>query len=167
MPYFSNYPSPFNSKRGPMILIFIDNLVKYFSDSTHKNMMTFGPESKGSLDFQLKAKRLSKAVSLSLLCSESCLNLSVCFPWTFTEMIQGKKKSYCSIHTFKLYFFCNRVEMSQDHIMLVLKQCLYIIKLSHSVLFMRKAGGARKPLKSTHADSNRADLKIACDFKGH
>lgn len=57
--------------------------------------------------------------------------------------------------------------MPQDHIMLVLKQCLYIIKLSHRVPFMRKAGGARRPLKSTHAASNRADLKIACDFKGH
>lgn len=75
--------------------------------------------------FQLKAKRFSKAVSISPLCSESCLNLSVSFRDTFIEIMQGKKKKLLWCSHFQMSFFCNRVEMSQNHRMLESEECYH------------------------------------------
>lgn len=140
----------------------IDSLVRHFNDSRHNNIMTFRAREQGFYtSFQLKAKRFSETVSISPLCSESSLNLSVCFHCTFIEIMQAK--SYYSILTFKLYFFCNRVEVLQDHRMVESEDGQDISKSSTPILLMRKAGEDRGPLKVTHAVSNRAHLKIACD----
>ena len=84
----------------------INSVVRHFNDARHNNIMTFRAREQGVPTYsQLKAKRFSKAVSISPLCSESCLNLSVSFCGTFIEIMQGKKKSYYGVHTFKCHSF--------------------------------------------------------------
>lgn len=122
--------------------------------------MTFRAREQGfHTFFQLKAKRFSKAVSLFPFCSESCLNLSVCFHCIFIEIMQEKVITVSTTFT----FLCNEVEMSQDHTVSKPEECLDIIKSGIPIFFIRKAVEALGPLKTTHTVSNRADLKISCD----
>lgn len=47
------------------------------------------------------------------------------------------------------------------------KEGLDIINSSTPIQFLRTAAEATRLLKTTHAASNREDLKIACDSYGH
>ena len=103
----------------------INSVVRHFNDARHNNIMTFRAREQGvPTYFQWKAKRFSKAVSISPLCSESCLNLSVSFCGTFIEIMQGKKKVIMAF-TLLNVILCNRVEMSQGHRMLESEECYH------------------------------------------
>lgn len=138
----------------------IDSLVRHFNGSRHNNIMTFRAREQGFSLISVESKKVHK----------SCQPFSFVF-WKLPKLVSLLSLNFYwnnarknVIHTFKLYFFCNRVEMSRVHRMLGLRESSSIIKSSTSILLTGKAG---EYLSKPHIARSTAGLKTACDSKGH